>query len=284
MSYIKYIGICYALFGYYAEMAAGQITAFGGTILVVDHVLPTYIILGAEARSTASKSGDYSGEGDMCKIQKLDDHTSFSSSGRSRLRVDGTVLYDAWDTARSAFLPGDDPKNALERWAMATESIFYQASTQYGAIAVVGGTPPYGIVTGILSDTNDFGAITVTIGYQLGPSTLTFYHAPPQPVEVGHVKSYSTEIGMALFHEFWHEESDRARSKFIEARKTIKDQHYQNGDAEAFIVNTAIDTAVLWNNGRDRRIGGEASSLILEKNKETRWFRESAICQQTWRD
>jgi hypothetical protein len=288
MTYIIYIFIVYAFFSYESKAMSGEIITIDGTILVVDHILPGYIVLGAESRDTHSKSGAHNREDDTCKIRRLDDHTAFSSSGRSRFRLEredqtNSELYDAWDTAESTFLPGDDLANVAERWAMVTESAYYNAYLKDGDL-VLSGLIPDSVVVGAFSGADGFKAETVTVKFSGGLSTVSFYHDPANAVEIGRIRRFSTPLGMAGFQEFWYNQSDRAQAVRAEIAKIINDKNYKNGEAEALIVKAAIDSAILWNGERDRQIGGETSVLILERGKPIKWFYESEICHQTWHD
>jgi hypothetical protein len=280
MTHIVYIVVFYAFLSYHFEALAAPI-AGDGTILIVDHILPAYIILGAEARATDNISNGYDRK-DVCKIRRLDDHAAFASSGRSTLRANSTVLYDAWSIAQDAFLPGDNLTNVAQRWAVATETAYYSAYVRAGE-AVLRGLVPESVVTGVFAGGINFGAVTVVIKYRRDSSTISFYHDPPSAV-TGIIRRFSTPIGMEGLQEVLHGESDRAKAKRDEIRTAINERKYQTGDAEAFKIDMAIDAALLWSDGRDPKIGGEISTLILENNESIKWFHESKICHQTWRD
>ena len=281
MTHLVYIIVFYAFLNYHFEALAAPISG-DGTILIVDHILPAYIILGAEARATDNISNDYNTK-DVCKIRRLDDHAAFASSGRYTLKDNSTVLYDAWSTAQNAFLPGDNLTNVAQRWAVATEAAYYSAYIRAGE-AVLRGLVPESIVTGVFAGGINFEAVTVVIKYQRDSSTLSFYHDSPSAVVTGIIRRFSTPIGMEGLQEILHGEGDRAKAKRDEIRTAINERKYQTGDAEAFKIDMAIDAALLWSDGRDPRIGGEISTLILENNESIKWFHESKICHQTWRD
>jgi hypothetical protein len=283
MSYIKYIFICYTLF-IYNSIALAQTRAVDGTILIVDHILSQYIVLGAESRGTLIESGEYKGENDICKIQSLDDHTAFSSSGRFIINHVGEgLLYNAWDSAKNIFIPRVDLNALAERWALTTEVAYYNIYAKGGDVTLKG-LKTDSVVTGVFSDTRQFKAIAVTVRNDRNLLGIKFYHTTPRLLEVGKMEGYSTPLGMALFQEFWGTTSGRAKDKQAERRKTIHDRHYEGGVAEAFTVKMGIDTALLWNDGRDREIGGETATLILEKNMPLRWHHESEICHKVWQD
>jgi hypothetical protein len=213
MPYIKYIFICYALF-IYNSIALAQTGAVDGTILIVDHILSQYIVLGAESRGTMIESGEYKGESDICKIQSLDDHTAFSSSGRFITDHAGEgVLYNAWDSAKNIFVPGDDLNALAERWALATEIAYYNIYGK-GGDATLKGLKTDSVVTGVFSDTREFRAVAVTVRNDRNLLGMKFYHTPPQLLEVGKIQGYSTPLGMALFQEFWETTSERAKDNF----------------------------------------------------------------------
>jgi hypothetical protein len=283
LAYVIQIFIAYAVFSYHSE-TFGSVTIVDGTILVADHVLADYIVLGAESRDTQRKAGEVENGGEICKIQRLDDHTVFSASGRFKMYHDiGGLLYDAWATATSAFVPGNDLNDIAERWAMATEAAYYNTYMKGGDI-VLRGLSPDSVVTGVFTATDQFDMVTTIVKYKREPSTVRFYHDPPRHIEAGRATVYSDQDGSKLFLEFWQDKSERAHAKQAERQNIINDRQYQNGEAEAFTVKMAIDTALLWNNGIDRQIGGETSVLILSKNKPIKWFHQSTICRQTWSD
>jgi hypothetical protein len=180
-------------------------------------------------------------------------------------------------------VPGDNLSDVAQRWAIATETAYYSAYLRDGD-AVLRGLVPESIVTGVFAGGVNFEAVTVIIKYQRESSTISFYHDPPKAVPPGIIRRFSTPIGMAGLQEFLYSESDRAKIKYDEIRKLINERNYENGDAEAFKIQIAIDSTILWSGGQDPRIGGETSTLILENNKPIRWFHESEICRKTWRD
>lgn len=219
--------------------------------------------------------------GEICKIYLLSDRIAFLATGVVRVRGVGDkswVVYDANLMARHDYQKEPKPvdlRTLVQRWTTDTYNMVVQNSL-----------PLIQPIVGFFVGENKTGELDMMTGALFdGRTNLMYYPGPPEGYT--DIKSTNPEVVDKILAEFGRPRlSVTTKSYRPDARAQALIREIE-GQSERWrgmpLFNEAVHATALvagisrWANNKE--IGGEPATLVMERGRPARWFRQPAFCK-----
>jgi hypothetical protein len=207
----------------------------------------------------------------FCKIRPLSNRVTFFLTGLATLDE-----IDTMKIATDTYLHARDTRQPIGLRKLTSEfskelaTLFSERQLDYRYATI-----------GVFAGTDFDGSLSVYEGYIVGePLQHTFTSQVQQiaPYE-GNVRYRASAHG-DIMKEFLDKPTERAnqlkRDFIFEYKDHIPTPTDDNADGAALIATAIVKGIIMWSG--DEGVGGEVSTIILERGRGVRWFRQLSFC------
>jgi hypothetical protein len=269
----------YLIFYFNAPAACATIQAqsgyFSGGTFIYFRKTDDYIVASVDSR-VESVSNDLKPIGpyhDECKIAVLDEHTIFFSQGAAALILheQGTrisaddIAREVFTQSQSAAFPVNEAANRFTQRIIDIYGMYYPMS-----VSIEGHALLYGIFAASSVDDLQAAQANIFVQNQRVVGNFLFSRGPSSPMFL------KTHVAQDIFDEFDAGNTTRARQLYSEYAERFG--NLTLADRNALKATVMVRAMINWSN--DPAIGGDVSTVILEKGRPIRWYARADSCSK----